>query len=89
MKFFKKKFKTKRNHKVFDLAYFPSLTFISRLTHQLHTFLGFFDEYVDFGDKTFACGHYDVFFLFKSALHDPQGFDLVSHTISLMEKFPW
>lgn len=65
MKFFKKKFKTKRNHKVFDLAYFPSLTFISRLTHQLHTFLGFFDEYVDFGDKTFACGHYDVFFCLR------------------------
>jgi hypothetical protein len=65
MKFFKKKFKTKRNHKVFDLAYFSSLTFISRLTHQLHTFLGFFDEYVDFGDKTFACGHYDVFFCLR------------------------
>jgi len=30
-----------------------------------------------------------LFFLFKRVLHDPQGFDLLSHTISLMEKFPY
>jgi len=62
IKNFKKKSKTKRKHKAFDLAYFPSLTFISRLTHQIHTFLGVSNKYVDFGDKIFACGHYDAFF---------------------------
>jgi len=57
-----------QRHEAFTLAYFPILALTQRLTHHLPTFSGVFDEYVDFGDKTFACGDRGALFWVQERL---------------------